>query len=339
MFLEERVPQYVEELKQKYFCDEGDLDYATINKNKKKIMSKGGARKIVKEMNEQIDLDYIKKSSRLVEVEDETNLEFVRESNMIEDVEDIETTAFLEDDETEIEHNYSQREVYHNLNPKESAKRAVMGCVITATNPKMGVLKFTTNHLEALKYVLKEARNSHLFRKDKGEFKPLTHDIITSANEMVLPGDYAVPSYYRNEYTRGSCHVTGANWTPTSSAKVPARMEALVQWFNEEKEMHPIVKAAIFHCEFIAIHPFSDGNGRTARLLVNFELARHNLPTIVIKAKNKKAYLNALEKGITTGDVTDVAKMIEQQVLKSQGKQLSAIEEAQAAQKAAKNKE
>ncbi len=333
MFLEERVPAYIDELKQKYFCDESDLDFATINKNKKLILRKSGGKKISKEMNEQIDLDYLKKSSLLVEVEDETNMEFVRESNLIEDVEDIETKAFLEDEDTKIEHIYPQKQVYHNLDTKESAKRAVAGCVIMATNPKMGVMKFATNHLEALKFVLREARLSRVAFKNKGVYAPLTHDMITTANEMVLPGDFDVASFYRNEYTYGSCFVTGAKWTPVANAKVPARMEALVQWFNQETEMNPITKAAILHCEFIAIHPFSDGNGRTARLLMNYELARHNLPTIVIKAKNKKAYINALEKGIMTGDVTDLAKMIEERVLESQNKQLCAIEELQETKK------
>lgn len=332
MYLEERVPEYLEDLKTKYFCDESDLDFATINKNKKKIMRKGGGKRISKEMNEYIDLDYIKKDG-LIDEQEETNLEFARESNLIEGIEDIETVAFLEDDETEISHQYQQKQTHADLIPKEMAKMSVMGCVVLATNPRLGVMKFTTNHLQALKYVLTEARNSQLKKRKSGEFKPLTHDLITTANEMVLPGDYEVESFYRNEYTFGSCFVTGAKWTPVSNPKVPAKMEALVRWFNEEKDLNPIVKAAILHCEFIAIHPFVDGNGRTARLLMNYELARHNLPTIVVKAKNKKSYLNALEKGIVTGDVTDVAKMIETRVLESQEKQLSEIEKFQNAQK------
>lgn len=328
MYLEERVPEYLEELKTKYFCNESDLDFATINKNKKKIMHKSGGKRISKEMNEYIDLDYIK-NGVLIDEQEATNLEFVRESNLIEGIEDAETVAFLEDHETQISHQYQQEQTHADLNPKEMAKMSVAGCAVLATNPKLGVMKFTTNHLQALKYVLKEARNSQLGRTKVGEFKPLTHDLITTANEMLLPDDYMVSSYYRNEYTSGRCFVTGAKWAPVSSPKVPAKMEALVRWFNEEKDLNPIVKAAILHCEFIAIHPFVDGNGRTARLLMNYELARHNLPTIVVKAKNKKSYLNALEKGIVTGDVTDVAKMIETRVLESQQKQLSEIEKFQ----------
>ena len=305
MYLEERVPLYLEELEEKYYCD--DLDFSQVYKNKKKIMHKSAARKIIKECNEQIDLDFIK------------------ESNLLENIEDVDVHTFLEDEETEVVHDYQVKHELYNLDAVTMAKKSVEGCVVMATNPKLGILAFTNQHLAALKYILREARTSQLKRKNSGHFLPLTHDIITTANEMILPGEYEVPSFYRDEHTLGGCHVTGANWTPVANAKVPAKMEALVQWYNET-EMNPIIKAAILHCEFIAIHPFQDGNGRTARLLVNYELAKNNLPTIVIKSRNKKAYLAALEKGITTGDVTDIAKMIGDKVLESQCKQLDTIE-------------
>ena len=305
MYLEERVPLYLEELEEKYYCD--DLDFSQVYKNKKKIMHKSAARKIIKECNEQIDLDFIK------------------ESNLLENIEDVDVHTFLEDEETEVVHDYQVKHELYNLDAVTMAKKSVEGCVVMATNPKLGILAFTNQHLAALKYILREARTSQLKRKNSGHFSPLTHDIITTANEMILPGEYEVSSFYRDEHTLGGCHVTGANWTPVANAKVPAKMEALVQWYNET-EMNPIIKAAILNCEFIAIHPFQDGNGRTARLLVNYELAKNNLPTIVIKSRNKKAYLAALEKGITTGDVTDIAKMIGDKVLESQCKQLDAIE-------------
>lgn len=306
MFLEERVEQYAQDIKNKYHCE--DIDFSDVNKNRKKIMHKGGSKKIVKDLNERIDLDFIK------------------ESDLIEGVEDVDVTAFLEDENTEIVHSSKKKKALNNLDPVTMARESVRGCVVLATNPKLGILSFTNQHLAALKFVLKEARFSQLQHKSIGFFKPLSHDLITTANEMVLPGKFDVPSYYRNEYSYGSCHVVGANWTPVSSPKVPARMEALLKWYNEETEMAPIVKAAILHCEFIKIHPFSDGNGRTARLLVNYELAKHRFPTIVIKARNKRAYFDALEKGITTGDVTDVANMIKEKVLESQHKQLLALD-------------
>ena len=80
-------------------------------------------------------------------------------------------------------------------------------------------------------------------------------------------------------------------------------MTDLVYWYNEaakDGSMSPIQLAALFHYRYIRIHPFEDGNGRIARLMVNFILRRHKWPMMVIRSKNKKAYLNALRNSNNT---------------------------------------
>lgn len=311
MYLEERIPTYIEEIKTFYHCDE--MDMSEVYANRGKIWHMNCAKKVVKKLNEQIDLDFIK------------------ESNLLENVKDVDVDAFLGDEDTKIYHN-GEEGVLPAISDGERMI-PLLSSVVVAYNPSLGVLAFTNDHLKAFEYVLSEARQSQVQQKTSGEFKPLTHEVITNANQKIMTGKFEIKSAYRNERTFGSCHVLGANWTPAANAKVPARMEALVQWYNQESEMDPIIKAAILHCEFIGIHPFCDGNGRTARLLVNYELAKHKLPTIVIKARNKKAYLAALEKGIMTGDVTDVANMIRERVLESQQRQIEGIEKFQLQQK------
>lgn len=122
MYLEERVPQYLEELKEKYHCE--DLDFSQVFKNKKKIMHKSASRQIIKECNEQIDLDFIK------------------ESNLLENIEDVDVHTFLEDEDTEVTHRYQEekRDLF-NLDPFAMAKESVRGCVVMATNPKLGCLE------------------------------------------------------------------------------------------------------------------------------------------------------------------------------------------------------
>ena len=74
-------------------------------------------------------------------------------------------------------------------------------------------------------------------------------------------------------------------------------MTDLVDWYNEaEKEgkLTPIELAALFHYRYIRIHPFEDGNGRIARLMVNFILTRHDYPMIVVRSRKKNEYLEAL---------------------------------------------
>ncbi len=66
------------------------------------------------------------------------------------------------------------------------------------------------------------------------------------------------------------------------------------------------------HSVFIKIHPFIDGNGRTARLLLNFELMKNGYLPVIIKKENRLDYYIALDKSHTTNDYSDFIKMIEQ---------------------------
>jgi Fic family protein len=72
-------------------------------------------------------------------------------------------------------------------------------------------------------------------------------------------------------------------------------MEKLVKWLNKEKMINIIEKACIFHYKFVAIHPFDDGNGRMARLLMNLILMKAGYPPCIIKNINRRKYLGSLE--------------------------------------------
>ena len=77
-------------------------------------------------------------------------------------------------------------------------------------------------------------------------------------------------------------------------------MKALVKFYKDNKyEIHPLELASEFHYRFVIIHPFSDGNGRMARLLMNFILDRSGYPMIDISVKNREKYLDALASGNT----------------------------------------
>ena len=68
-------------------------------------------------------------------------------------------------------------------------------------------------------------------------------------------------------------------------------MSGLVDWYNaaeQEGKLTPVELAALFHYRYIRIHPFEDGNGRIARLMVNYILARHGWPMIVIRNRKKQ---------------------------------------------------
>jgi Fic family protein len=79
--------------------------------------------------------------------------------------------------------------------------------------------------------------------------------------------------------------------------ETPAKMGDLMKWLRtetEKKELHPIVIAAIFHHEFVSIHPFDDGNGRMARILMNLLLMQDKYPPAIIKIQERDAYFLAL---------------------------------------------
>lgn len=140
---------------------------------------------------------------------------------------------------------------------------------------------------------------------------PLTQNFIRTLHHTLLREDYTV---YRNlpggETTsyviHAGCYKTRPNSVITrygdrfeyaSPEETPSLMADLVDWYNEEERkatMSPVELAALFHYRYIRIHPFEDGNGRIARLMVNYILSRHGWPMIVVRNRKKQEYIEAL---------------------------------------------
>ncbi len=113
-------------------------------------------------------------------------------------------------------------------------------------------------------------------------------------------GEYTSYVVHAGQYkTRPNSVITrsGERFEYASPEETPALMTDLVDWYNQAEqkaELSPVELAALFHYRYIRIHPFEDGNGRIARLLVNYILSRHNYPMVVVRSRKKKAYLDAL---------------------------------------------
>jgi len=74
-------------------------------------------------------------------------------------------------------------------------------------------------------------------------------------------------------------YISGSRYSVSAVSKIPGAMQKLVKWYNDnEKKLHPIELAAALHQRFVFIHPFVDGNGRVARLLMNLALLRNGYP-------------------------------------------------------------
>lgn len=119
---------------------------------------------------------------------------------------------------------------------------------------------------------------------------PLSESVIKQIHFLVL----ADKREDRGAYRRVPVRIMGAAHMPVQPYMIEPKMGELLINYSESAE-HIITKLARFHIEFEGIHPFIDGNGRTGRLLVNFELMKAGLPPIDIKFTDRLAYYNAFD--------------------------------------------
>jgi Fic family protein len=158
-----------------------------------------------------------------------------------------------------------------------------------------------TGHNEALEWVTDIV---------KGDY-PLTESFIRKLHILLLKEPYYVkaktpdgkPTRKRIEigkYKEEPNHVetiTGEIFRFATPEETPALMGDLIKWYNEKrnnKETNGILLASEFHYRFLRIHPFDDGNGRTARILMNFILMQYGYPPVIIKTEDKENYFSAL---------------------------------------------
>jgi Fic family protein len=148
-------------------------------------------------------------------------------------------------------------------------------------------------------------------REALDKMRPLTESFIRDLNRTIMVENFWKAAKTPNgEDTRMEVQVgayktrpnsvitsTGEEFEYASPQETPAMMADLVAWYNaegEKGELSPIELAALFHYRYIRIHPFEDGNGRIARLLVNYILHRHGYPMVVVRSDDKESYLRIL---------------------------------------------
>lgn len=91
--------------------------------------------------------------------------------------------------------------------------------------------------------------------------------------------------------------ISGSRFLPPSPVEVQPLMSEFFSWYARNRgRLHPVELAALSHLKLVTIHPFSDGNGRISRLLMNFVLKRHGYPMLNIRYGNRSSYYSALER-------------------------------------------
>jgi Uncharacterized conserved protein len=142
-----------------------------------------------------------------------------------------------------------------------------------------------------------------LFDKLTTKEKNIEEQFIKQINETINM-DILNTKGYRNV----SVIIRGSEHIPPSPEKINNLMQYFVHNYNNDTEENIFIKIANFHIEFESIHPFEDGNGRTGRLLINFELLKNNIPPIVIPKEDRIKYFEYLR----DKDTVKLAKWLEE---------------------------
>lgn len=151
------------------------------------------------------------------------------------------------------------------------------------------------NHKKAYGYV----------KKCIAENKPLDENIVKDLH-AILTENIIVGGIYRSQEVR----ISGAGFTPPSGNEMYIQVKAFYEDLRNKTELNPLELAAWTHAEFVRIHPFVDGNGRTSRLLMNYQLmAKGFLPVSVDKEK-RLDYYNALEEYAVNKNLEPFANFI-----------------------------
>ena len=146
------------------------------------------------------------------------------------------------------------------------------------------------NHRDAI-YFVEELVNKK---------ESLTEWNIKSIHQLILKN---IDSTNAGQYRKINVTISGADHTPTDHFHLDEEMKNFIKWYNTKAfSLHPIERAARVHVDLVKIHPFVDGNGRTSRLLLNFELMKDGYPATVIPVKKRLEYYEALDVAHTRND-------------------------------------
>ena len=172
--------------------------------------------------------------------------------------------------------------------------------------------KSIVEHLEVINH-----RDAILFIEDLiSNNVPLNEWNIKNIHALILKGiDQNNAGRYRNE----NVLISRAKHIPPTHFQVDQLMQQLIRAYETEwNDIHPIIRAMLLHGEFVKIHPFIDGNGRTARLLLNFELMKLGYTPIIIRKDQRPQYYAALDTAHTTLNYEPFLKLICELVIESE---------------------
>jgi len=169
--------------------------------------------------------------------------------------------------------------------------------------------KTLREHLEAVSH----AEAIDLICSMATEEGRLTERELKDIHALVLKG---IDTENAGRYRRVNVTIAGAQHVPPSFLHLDQEMQDLFSVYTQ-CDLHPVERAARLHVDFVKIHPFVDGNGRTARLIMNLELVRGGFPPVVIAMANRLKYYQALDLAHVQNDYDPFFELTEHLVVES----------------------
>jgi Fic family protein len=171
--------------------------------------------------------------------------------------------------------------------------------------------KSMRDHLEAVNHAA-AVRSMHEIA-ERGE--PITVHVMLELHALLMRGiDDAWAGRIRND----AVAIAGTQYRPPHADAASAGVDETFARYAERTERdHPVLVAADLHYEVARLHPFFDGNGRTARLLMNAHLLQHQYPPLIIEPDRRGMYLDALDTGQDSGDASAFRLFVADAMLQS----------------------
>ncbi len=152
--------------------------------------------------------------------------------------------------------------------------------------------------------------------------RSITEGLIKEINALLLKGiehtkKKATPGHYKKT-PNTVIQFDGTIHEYTDPMHVTTEMEKLISWINENiDKKHGLITGAVAHYNLVKIHPFDDGNGRGARLLMNLIFVKKRLPPAVIRNEKRRLYLNTLAKA-DKGDLEPFVRFVGESLVSTQ---------------------
>lgn len=180
--------------------------------------------------------------------------------------------------------------------------------------------KSMVEHLETINH-----RDAILFIEDLVSRKDsLSEWNIRNIHSLILK---EIDNKNAGKYRTENVLISGAKHIPPKHYEITDLMQKLIEEYaNNWTDYHPVVRATLLHGEFVKIHPFIDGNGRTSRLLLNFELMKNGYTPIIIKSEDRVRYYDVLDMAHTTMNYEPFIKLVSELVIESENLWLSVLD-------------